>query len=93
MNPRLFSIIQELLVTNLPLKGQLAVFLSISNGFASKDRLDGIHVEIADWQTDMKFLCVSKMLIEHIVLNFWVSHDIINFSWGQLNKLRYVSSD
>ena len=42
--------------------------LSISNGFTSKDRLDGIHVEIADWHTDMKFLCVSQMFLENIVI-------------------------
>ncbi len=40
--------------------------LSISNGFTSEDRLDGIHVEIADWHTDMKFLCVSKIFIDYI---------------------------
>ena len=41
--------------------------LSTSNGFTSNDRLEGIHAEIADWHTDMKFLCVSKMFIDHII--------------------------
>ena len=68
INTKLFTIMQELLVTNLPLKGQVNSLLSISNGFTSKDRLDGIHVEIADWHTDMKFFCVSQMFIENIVI-------------------------
>lgn len=33
--------------------------LSVSNGFSSDERFEGLHAEIADWHTDMKFLCVS----------------------------------
>lgn len=33
---------------------------SLANGFTPEERLDGLHVEIADWHTDMKFLSVSS---------------------------------
>ena len=32
---------------------------SLGNGFTPNERLDGIHVEIADWHTELKFLSVS----------------------------------
>lgn len=31
---------------------------SLSNGFTPDDRLDGLHVEIADWHAELKFLAV-----------------------------------
>ena len=33
--------------------------VSLSNGFTPEERLDGLHVEIADWHADLKFLAVS----------------------------------
>ena len=32
---------------------------SLANGFTLEERLDGLHVEIADWQAELKFLAVS----------------------------------
>ena len=36
---------------------------SLANGFTPEERLDGLHVEIADWHTDMKFLAVSSCFV------------------------------
>jgi hypothetical protein len=33
--------------------------LSVTNGFTPDDRLEGMHVEIADWHAEMNFLGVS----------------------------------
>ena len=38
------------------------VLLQLSNGFDEKERLDGIHFEIADFHGGMKLLQVSKNL-------------------------------
>ena len=32
---------------------------SLANGFTPEERLDGLHVEIADWHAELKFLAVS----------------------------------
>ena len=34
--------------------------LSMANGFSQDDRLEGIHVEIADWHAEMNFLGASS---------------------------------
>ena len=33
--------------------------LSVSNGFTPDERLEGMHIEIADWHAEMNFLGVS----------------------------------
>ena len=33
--------------------------LSVTNGYTMDDRLEGMHVEIADWHAEMNFLGVS----------------------------------
>ena len=33
--------------------------LSVSNGFTADERMEGIHCEIADWHTELKYLSVS----------------------------------
>lgn len=35
---------------------------SLANGFAAEERLDGLHLEIADWHAELKFLSVSEFL-------------------------------
>lgn len=42
--------------------------LSLSNGFTAEERLDGIHLEIADWHTDLKFLDVGSLSFMFIAL-------------------------
>ena len=32
---------------------------SLANGFTPDERLDGLHLEIADWHAELKFLSVS----------------------------------
>jgi len=32
---------------------------SLANGFTLEESLDGLYVEIADWQAELKFLAVS----------------------------------
>lgn len=32
---------------------------SLANGFTPEERLEGLHVEIADWHAELKFLAVS----------------------------------
>ena len=32
---------------------------SLANGFTPEERLDGLHLEIADWHAELKFLSVS----------------------------------
>lgn len=39
--------------------------LSVSNGFTAKERLEGIHLEIADWHTEVKFLDVCILSVIH----------------------------
>ena len=36
--------------------------MSLSNGFSADERLEGLHCEIADWHTELKFLSVSVIL-------------------------------
>ena len=43
----------------LTIERMVNCLLSLSNGFTSDDRLEGIHSEIADWHTELKFLSVS----------------------------------
>ena len=33
---------------------------SLASGFTPKERLDGMHIEIADWHAELKFLSVSQ---------------------------------
>ena len=33
---------------------------SLANGFTPEERLDGMHIEIADWHAELKFLSVSQ---------------------------------
>ena len=35
---------------------------SLANGFTAEERLDGLHLEIADWHVELKFLSVSEFL-------------------------------
>ena len=35
---------------------------SLANGFTPDERLDGLHLEIADWHAELKFLSVSSSL-------------------------------
>jgi len=35
---------------------------SLANGFTAEERLDGLHLEIADWHAELKFLSVSELL-------------------------------
>lgn len=35
---------------------------SLANGFAAEERLDGLHLEIADWHAELKFLSMSEFL-------------------------------
>lgn len=41
--------------------------LQLGNGFTKKDRLDGLHFEIADFHAGMKFLQVTYFLLLYIV--------------------------
>lgn len=34
----------------------------LANGFTAEERLDGLHLEIADWHAELKFLSVSEFL-------------------------------
>ena len=36
---------------------------SLANGFTPNERLDGLHLEIADWHAELKFLPVSYLFI------------------------------
>ena len=36
--------------------------MSLSNGFSADERLEGLHCEIADWHTELKFLSVSVIV-------------------------------
>ena len=35
---------------------------SLANGFTAEERLDGLHLEIADLHAELKFLSVSEFL-------------------------------
>ena len=50
----------------LAIERGLNSLLSVSNGFTSEERLDGIYLEVADWHTDLKLLDVCL-----IVLHVW----------------------
>ena len=44
----------------LSVKRAVNCLSSLANGFTSEERLDGIHLEIADWHAELKFLSVSE---------------------------------
>jgi hypothetical protein len=44
----------------LTIERMVNTLLSLSNGFTQEEMLEGIHAEIADWHTELKFLSVSN---------------------------------
>ena len=44
----------------LSVKRKLNCLSSLANGFTAEVRLDGLHLEIADWHAELKFLSVSE---------------------------------
>ena len=41
------------------------VIASVANGFTSKDRLEGINMQLGDWQAAVKLLSVSTVLFTY----------------------------
>lgn len=56
---------------------------SLANDFTPDERLDGLHLEIADWHAELKFLSVSS---HYMFLPFTVKFVVnITFSRGTWN--------
>ena len=50
---------QGFMADQLSVERGVNCLLQLKNGFTSEDRLDGIHMEIADFHAQMKFLQVN----------------------------------
>lgn len=50
---------QGLVADQLSVERGVNALFEISNGFTAEERLEGIHIEIADWHAGNKFLKVS----------------------------------
>jgi hypothetical protein len=47
---------QGIVGDQLSVEGGVNGHMSLANGFTSKERLEGLHLEIADWHAGNKFL-------------------------------------
>lgn len=50
------------------------VLVQLENGFTSQERLDGLHVEIADFHGGMKFLQVCKSILLCYINSYKVTY-------------------
>lgn len=52
---------QALVADQLSVERGVNALLQISNGFTPKERLEGLHIEVADWHAGNKFIkvCIS----------------------------------
>ena len=44
----------------LSVKRAVNCLSSLANGFTAEEKLEGLHLEIADWHAELKFLSVSE---------------------------------
>ena len=52
---------------------------SLANGFTAEERLDGLHLEIADWHAELKFLSVSEFYMYDISIAI-AKHSILKLN-------------
>ena len=73
---------QGLVADELSVERGVNALFELSNGFTPEERLEGLHLEIADWHAGNKFLKVWKYLVflsSHIL---WVIYIICSFANG-----------
>lgn len=73
---------QGLVADQLSVERGVNALFELSNGFTPEERLEGLHLEIADWHSGNKFLKVWKYLVflsSHIL---WVIYIICSFGNG-----------
>lgn len=64
-NPSHFST-QGVVGDQLTVERGVSCLLQLSNGFTAKERLDGLHLEVADFHGGMKFLQVCAFTVNKL---------------------------
>lgn len=58
---------QGVVADQLSVERGVNCLLQVANGLTAKERMDGIHLEVADFHTKMKFLQVCSFSITNLL--------------------------